>query len=113
MVLYGYSMLPTSNVMYSVWGVLGVSKDTWSVMAPTGSILFPPKPYRGFDGSLSCFQSKPILSKVARKRISARLPLSMRILVTSHLSMWTVMTIASVCRNEVMLMSWEEKVIGI
>jgi hypothetical protein len=37
----------------------------------------------------------------------------MRILVTSHLSMWTVVTMVSVCRNDVRLMSWEEKVIGI
>jgi hypothetical protein len=36
----------------------------------------------------------------------------MRILVTSHQSMWTVMTMASMCGNEVRLMSWEEKVIG-
>jgi hypothetical protein len=33
--------------------------------------------------------------------------------VTSHLSMWTMMTMASVCGNEVRLTSWEEKVIGI
>jgi hypothetical protein len=36
----------------------------------------------------------------------------MRILVTSHLSMWTVTTMALVCGNGVRLMSWEEKVIG-
>jgi hypothetical protein len=66
MVLYGYGMSTTLNVMYSVRGFLGVSKDTGSVMAPTGSILFLPKPLRGFDGSLSCFRPKPILSMVAR-----------------------------------------------
>jgi hypothetical protein len=31
----------------------------------------------------------------------------------SHLSIWTVMTMASVCGNEVRLTCWEEKVIGI
>jgi hypothetical protein len=83
------------------------------VIALTGLIHLPPKPYRGFDGSLSCSRSKPILLKVARKRISAWLPLSMRILVTTHLSIWTVTPMASVCGNEVRLTSWEEKVIGI
>jgi hypothetical protein len=47
-----------------------------------------------------------------RKRISAWLPLSMEILVTSHLSMWTVMTMASVWGNEARFTSWAEKVIG-
>jgi hypothetical protein len=37
----------------------------------------------------------------------------MRILVTTHLSIWTVTPMASVCGNEVRLTSWEEKVIGI
>jgi hypothetical protein len=46
-----------------------------------------------------------------RKRILAWLPLSMRILVTSHLSMWTVMTMASVWGNKARFMSWAEKVI--
>jgi hypothetical protein len=44
MMLFGYGMSTTSNVMYSVRGFLGVSNDTGSVMAPTGSILFPLKP---------------------------------------------------------------------
>jgi hypothetical protein len=39
------------------------------------------------DGSLTWFRSKSILSKVAKMRILAWLPLSMRILVTSHLPM--------------------------
>jgi hypothetical protein len=60
-----------------------VPKDTWSVMAPTGSILLPPKPCQ------------------------------MRIFVTFHLSMWTVTTMASMCGNEVRLTSWDEKVIDI
>jgi hypothetical protein len=51
-------------------------------------------------------------SKAERKRISAWLPLSTRVLVTSHLSIWTVMTIASVCGNKARLMSWPEKVMG-
>jgi hypothetical protein len=37
----------------------------------------------------------------------------MRILVTSHLSMWTVTTMTSVCGNEDSLMSWVVNVIGI
>jgi hypothetical protein len=44
MALYGYGISTTSNVMYLVQGFLGVPKDTGSVMAPTGLILFPPKP---------------------------------------------------------------------
>jgi hypothetical protein len=50
---------------------------------------------------------------VARKRISFWLLLAMRILVTSHLSMWTVVIMALVCGNEVKLTSWEKKIIGI
>jgi hypothetical protein len=42
--LYGYVMLTTSKVMYSVRVFLGLLKDTGSVITPTGSILFPPKP---------------------------------------------------------------------
>jgi hypothetical protein len=88
MALYGYAKLMTSKVIYSVRAFLGMSKDTGSVMVLTGSILFPPK------------------------RILAWLSLSMRILVMSHLSMWTVVTMASICGSELRLMSWEEKVIG-
>jgi hypothetical protein len=36
----------------------------------------------------------------------------MRILVTSHLSMWMVMTIASMCGNEARLISLAENVMG-
>jgi hypothetical protein len=45
-------------------------KDTGNDMEPTGSILLPPKPYRGLDASFSCFLSKPIYSKLERNRIS-------------------------------------------
>jgi hypothetical protein len=44
MVLYGYVMSMTSKVIYSVHGFLGVPKDNRSVIVPTCSILFPPKP---------------------------------------------------------------------
>jgi hypothetical protein len=37
----------------------------------------------------------------------------MRILVTSHLLMWTVMTMSSIWGNKARFMSWAEKVIGI
>jgi hypothetical protein len=40
------------------------------------------------------------------------MPLSMRILVTSHLSMWMVMTIMSVCGKEAKLISLVENVVG-
>jgi hypothetical protein len=53
MVLYGYSMSTTSKVLYSVHGFFGVSNETGNVIAPMGSILLPPKPKRGFVGSLS------------------------------------------------------------
>jgi hypothetical protein len=43
-VLYGYVISTTLKVMYYVQGFLGVLKDTGSVIAPTGSILIPPKP---------------------------------------------------------------------
>jgi hypothetical protein len=42
--LYEYGMSITSKVMYSVRGFLGVPKDTGSVIVPTSSILFLPKP---------------------------------------------------------------------
>jgi hypothetical protein len=32
--------------------------------------------------------------------------------VTSHLSMWMVMTMASMCGNEAGVMSWAENVMG-
>jgi hypothetical protein len=51
--------------------------------------------------------------KVDKKRISAWLSLSMRILIMSHLSMWTVMTMASVYGNKASLMSWIVHVICI
>jgi hypothetical protein len=44
MALFEYGMSTTSNVMYSVWMFVGVPKDIGSVMALSGSILFPPKP---------------------------------------------------------------------
>jgi hypothetical protein len=44
MALYRYGMSTMSNVMYSVRGFLGVSKDIGSVIASTGSILFLLKP---------------------------------------------------------------------
>jgi hypothetical protein len=105
-------MSTTSKVVYLVQGFLGLLKETGSVMTPTGSILFLPKPLSGFDSSLSNFRSKPILLKATRKRISALLPLSIRTLVMSNLSMWTVMTMASVGENKAKLTSWEEKVLG-
>jgi hypothetical protein len=45
-------------------------KDTGSNIEPTGSILLPPKPYRGFDASFNCFLLKPICLKVERNNIS-------------------------------------------
>jgi hypothetical protein len=41
--LYGYVISTISKVMYSVWGFLGLMKDTGSVMALAGLILFPLK----------------------------------------------------------------------
>jgi hypothetical protein len=58
------------------------------------------------------FDHTPFLLKADMKRTSAWLPLSMRILVTSHLSMWMVMTIASMCGNEARLISLAENVMG-
>jgi hypothetical protein len=39
--------------MYFLLAVSRFSKDTSRVIAPAGSILFPPKPDRGFVASLS------------------------------------------------------------
>jgi hypothetical protein len=36
---------------------LGLSKDSGKAIDPTGSILFPLKPYKGFVASLSCLLS--------------------------------------------------------
>jgi hypothetical protein len=41
--LYGYGMSAMSKVMYSMRGFLGVPKDTRSVIALTGLIIFLPK----------------------------------------------------------------------
>jgi hypothetical protein len=38
MALYGYSISMTSNVMYSMWGFLGVPNEIGNVITPMGSI---------------------------------------------------------------------------
>jgi SNF family Na+-dependent transporter len=98
--------------MYSVRALRKLPKDTSNYMEPTGSILLLPNSYRGLDASFSCFLSKPICSKVERNRILAWLPLSTSTLVTSHLSMCTIITIASVCGKDKSLISSSLKVIG-
>jgi hypothetical protein len=100
-----------NDVFYAM--IFGSAEGYRECDCPDRLDSFTAEAIEGFDDSLSCFRSKPILSKVARKRISALLPLSMRILVMFHLSIWTVTTMASACGNEIRLTSWEEKVIGI
>jgi hypothetical protein len=90
--------------MYSVRALDKVSKDTGNNIEPTGSILFLTKPYNNFDASFNYLLLKPIGSKVDRNNIFARLPLSTKTLVTFHLSMCVVITIASMCVNDVSLM---------
>jgi hypothetical protein len=92
---------------------LGLPKEINKAMDPTSSILFPPKPCRGFVAFLSCLLSYHVWSKADKNRISAWLPLSISALVTSHLSICVVMTIASMCSNETNLMSVVVKIIGI
>jgi hypothetical protein len=58
------------------------------------------------------FSHSPFFLKAKRKRISAWLSLSTRILVASHLSIWMVTIMVLVCGNEAMLMSWAENVMG-
>jgi hypothetical protein len=98
--------------MYSVRVLRRLLKDTGNDMEPTGSILLLPKSYRGMDASFCCFLSKPIYSKVERNTISTWMPLSTSTLVTSHLSMCIVITIASVHGKDTSLMSSSLKVIG-
>jgi hypothetical protein len=93
-------------------GILEGTEGHWECDGSDGFDSFPAEAVERLRRFPELLSIKYILSKVARKRISAWLPLSMRILVTSHLSMWTIMTMASVHRNDVRLMSWEEKVIG-
>jgi hypothetical protein len=73
---------------------------------------FPAKAVEGLQWLFELLLAIAHFSKAKRKMILAWLLLSMRILVKSHLSMWTVMTIVSVCGNGARLMSWAEKVIG-
>jgi hypothetical protein len=89
-------MSTTSKVMYSVRGFFGVPNDMGRVMTLTGSIIFPLKLYKSFVGSLSYFLVVTHLFKGCEEEDFGLLPLSMRILVTSHLSMWTVTTMPSV-----------------
>jgi hypothetical protein len=108
MALYGYNISTTSNVIYSVCGFCGVPNKMGKVMTLMGSILL-----RGFIGSLSCFLSQPNFLKADGKSNSTWLPLSMRVLVASYLSMWPITTIASMCGNEARLTSWSVNVMGI
>jgi hypothetical protein len=103
-------MSMTSKVMYSVRALDKVPEDTGNNIEPTGSIFFPPKPYNGFDASFNYLLLKPICSKVDRNNISAWVPLSAKTLVTFHLSMCVVITIASMRRNNVSLMLASMKV---
>jgi hypothetical protein len=73
----------------------------------------PLKPYNGFVASFNCFLSKPIWSKAERNRILTLLSLSIRSLVTSHLSMCVMMTMASICGKDTRFMSASVKVRGI
>jgi hypothetical protein len=103
--LYGQCMSITSKMMYSVLGFFESPKDIGSVITPTSSILFPPKSYRVFVDSFNHLLSYPIFSKFDKNKTLAWLPLSTRILVTSHLSMCIMTTIASVCGKEIRLIS--------
>jgi hypothetical protein len=103
-------MSMTSKVMYSVRALDKVPKDTGNDIEPTGSIFFLPKLYNGFDASFNYLMLKPISSKVDRNNISAWLPLSTKTLITFHLSMCVVITIASMCGNDMSLISASVKV---
>jgi hypothetical protein len=66
--LYGQCMSITSKMMYSVLGFVESPKDIGSVITPTSSILFPPKPYRVFVDSFNHLLSYPIFSKFDKKQ---------------------------------------------
>jgi hypothetical protein len=105
-------MSTTSKFMCSVHAFCRLPKDTSKGMEPTGSILFPLKPYNNFFASFNCFLSNPIWLKAKRNKISRWLPLLIRTLVMSHLSMRVVMTMTYVCRKDMSLMSASVKVRG-
>jgi hypothetical protein len=102
-------MSMTSNVMYSVLGFCGVPNKTGKVMKPTGSILLLIKVIKMHCWLFQFLYVIAHLLKAEGKRISAWLPLSTRILVVSHLLIWMVMTMVSVCENKARLMSWAKK----
>jgi hypothetical protein len=106
-------MSTTSKVTYFVWGVLWGSKQNGQGYDPDWFNSFATEVVEGFRWLFQLLSVISHFSNVERKSISAWLPLSMRILVTFYLSMWTVITMASVCGNEARLISWGENVIGI
>jgi hypothetical protein len=56
--------------VFGSWA-FGVPKHTDRVITPTGSILLPPNPYRGFADSFNYFLSNPILLKADKNKILA------------------------------------------
>jgi hypothetical protein len=71
---------------------------------------------KAVEGLHQLFEMLSIIAyffKADRKRILVWLPLSMRILVMSHLSIWMLRTMALVCGNKARLMYWVVNVMGI
>jgi hypothetical protein len=102
-------MSTTLKVMYYVRGFFCAKRDGQCYYSD-GLDSFAAKAIEGFCWILELLLVITHFFKADRKSISAWLLLSMRILDMSHLSMWTVRTIASVWGNNARFTSSAEKV---
>ena len=105
-------MLTMLKVIISVWTFSPSMKETGIAFFPKASILFPLKPNNEFLAGSSVRLSRFICSKGLMKRMSAELPLSMRILCIVKSTIFAVATKASVCGKSHTWKSFSSKVIG-
>ena len=88
------------------------AKETEIAFFPKASMFFPPKPNSEFLAGSSVHLSRFICSKGLMNRMSAELPLSIRMLCTVNLAMFAVATKASVYEKSHTWKSFSSKVIG-
>ena len=81
-----------SKVIVLVWTFSPFVKETEIAFFPKASIFFPPKPNDEFLTDSSVCLSRFICSKGLMKRMSAELPLSMRILCIVKPAIFAVAT---------------------
>ena len=105
-------MLTMSKVIISVQTFLPSMKETGIAFYPKASIFFSPKPNNEFPTSSSVRLSRFICSKGLMKRMSAEVPLSMRMLCPVNPAIFVVATKASMCGKSRTWKSFLSKVIG-